>query len=261
MSTAPNVKVVRDGFVAVVTVDRQPKYNALNRAVIDELAVTFRELDADDSVGAIVLTGAGEKAFVAGADIAELATMNNAEGVETSQRGQSMMQSIADSKKPVIAAINGFALGGGLELALACDMRFASTNAKLGLPEVSLGIIPGYAATQRLPRLCGTGMALQLILTGDPIGAEEARRIGLVNGVCEQQGLLDHCKAIARSIVSRGAQAVAMAKQVVYRGADVTLAEGQAIEARMFGQLSGTEEMKEGMTAFLEKRAPAWKRG
>jgi enoyl-CoA hydratase len=260
MSDTENVRIERDGFIAVVLVDRQQKYNALNRAVIEELDATFAKLETDASVGAIILTGAGDKAFVAGADIGELATMGVIEGRDTAVRGQALNLRIENSSKPVIAAVNGFALGGGLELALACDMRFASTNAKLGLPEVSLGIIPGYGGTQRLPRLCGTGVALQMILTGDPVKADEALRTGLVNGVCEPGELLDHCKKVARSIVSRGPNALAAAKQAVHRGADMPIQDGLRIEADMFGILSGTAEMKEGMAAFLEKRDPSWKR-
>ena len=261
MSETQIVGVERDGFVAVVTIDRQKKYNALNRAVIDELAVVFAQLGTDDSVGAIVLTGAGEKAFVAGADIGELAEQGVIDGRETSRRGQALNLEIENSSKPVIAAINGFALGGGLELALACDMRFASSNARLGLPEVSLGIIPGYGGTQRLPRLCGTGAAMQMILTGDPVKADEALRIGLVNGVCEPGELLAHCKKVAGSIISRGPTAVAFAKQAVRRGMHLPMVDGLQVEADLFGIISSTAEMKEGMAAFLEKRDPAWKRG
>jgi len=260
MSETQNIVVDRDGFVAVVTIDR-PKVNALNRALIEELDATFAQLETDESVGAIVLTGAGEKFFVAGADIGELAGLGTVDGNETSVRGQALNLRIENSKKPVIAAVNGFALGGGLELALACDMRFASTNARFGLPEVSLGIIPGYGGTQRLPRLCGTGAALQMILTGDPVKADEALRIGLVNGVCEPGELLAHCKKIATSIIRRGANAVALAKQAVRRGMQMPIGEGLHLEAELFGNICGTEEMKEGMAAFLEKRDPSWKRG
>jgi enoyl-CoA hydratase len=171
-----------------------------------------------------------------------------------------MMSRIEHSRKPVLAAINGFALGGGLELALACDVRIASKTAKLGLPEVSLGIIPGYGGTQRLPRLCGSGVALQLILTGDPVSADEALRIGLVNVVTEPGELLATCKTMALRMVSRGPTALALAKQAVRRGAHLPLADALALEADLFGAISSTGEMKEGMAAFLEKRKPTWLR-
>ncbi|MCA8948624.1 MAG: enoyl-CoA hydratase/isomerase family protein [Planctomycetes bacterium] len=260
MSEARHVRVERDGFVALVTIDR-PKANALNAELIGELDATFAALENDDAVGAVVLTGAGEKFFVAGADIGELATQGVLDGQATALRGQALTSRIENARVPVIAAINGFALGGGLELALACDLRFAATNARLGLPEVSLGIIPGYGGTQRLSRLCGSGAALQLILTGDPVDAEEARRIGLVNGVCEPAALLEHCKQIARAMIARGPTAVALAKQAVRRGAALPLADGLKLEADLFGMISSTAEMKEGMAAFLEKRKPTWLRG
>ncbi|MCR9243423.1 MAG: enoyl-CoA hydratase-related protein [bacterium] len=254
-----HVRVERDGFVAVVTIDR-PKVNALNAAVIAELDATFAALETDDAVGAVVLTGAGEKFFVAGADIGELATQGVVDGKATSLKGQALNNRIAGSAKPIIAAVNGFALGGGLELALACDMRFASSNAQLGLPEVSLGIIPGYGGTQRLPRLVGSGKALELILTGNPVGAEEAHRIGLVNGVTEPGALLEHCKEVARAAVQRGPTAVAFAKQAVLRGAHLPMRDALEVEADLFGIISSTDEMKEGMAAFLEKRKPSWLR-
>ncbi|MFY9345386.1 MAG: enoyl-CoA hydratase-related protein [Planctomycetota bacterium] len=255
-----NVLLVRAGHVATVTVNRPAKLNALDGATIAELDAVFAALDADAAVGAVVLTGAGEKAFVAGADIAVLAKQGVLDGKANSLAGQAMMSRIENSRLPVIAAINGFALGGGLELALACDLRFAAKTAKLGLPEVSLGILPGYGGTQRLPRLCGSGVALQLILTGDPVSADEALRIGLVNGVTEPAELLAHCQAIAQKIVSRGAQALALAKQAVRRGANLPLADGLQLEADLFGIASSTAEMKEGMAAFLEKRKPGWLR-
>jgi len=208
-----------------------------------------------------VLTGAGDKAFVAGADITVLAKQGVLDGRDNSRQGQALTLLLEESPKPVLAAINGFALGGGLELALACDLRFCSPNARLGLPEVSLGIIPGYGGTQRLPRLVGPGLALQLILTGDPIGADEAFRIGLVNGVLPQPELLTGVKAVASRIVSRGPLAVALAKQAARRGLQLDLRHGLELEADLFGVISSTAEMKEGMAAFLEKRKPTWLRG
>ncbi len=255
-----NVLLERDGHLAVVTVNRPTKLNALDDQTIAELDGCIAQLSADPAVGAIVITGAGEKAFVAGADISVLAKQGVFDGRENARRGQALTQRIEESPKPVLAAINGFALGGGLELALACDCRFASTNAKLGLPEVSLGIIPGYGGTQRLPRLVGSGVALQMMLTGDPITAEEALRIGLVNGVYAQPELLTNVKAIANKMVSRGPQALALAKQAARRGMHMSMQDGLALEADLFGMISSTAEMKEGMAAFLEKRKPSWLR-
>ena len=255
-----NVLLERDGHLAVVTVNRPTKLNALDDQTIAELDGCIAQLSADPAVGAIVITGAGEKAFVAGADISVLAKQGVFDGRENARRGQALTQRIEESPKPVLAAINGFALGGGLELALACDCRFASTNAKLGLPEVSLGIIPGYGGTQRLPRLVGSGVALQMMLTGDPITAEEALRIGLVNGVYAQPELLTNVKAIANKMVSRGPQALALAKQAARRGIHMSMQDGLALEADLFGMISSTGEMKEGMAAFLEKRKPSWLR-
>ena len=256
-----NVLCDREGFLAIVTVNRPQKLNALDAQTIAELDCCLAGLERDDSVGAIVITGAGEKAFVAGADISVLAKQGVLDGSDNARTGQALTSRIENCKKPVLAAINGFALGGGLELALACDCRFASKNAKLGLPEVSLGIIPGYGGTQRLPRLCGTGVALQLILTGDPVTADEALRIGLVNAVFEPQDLLAQVKAIANKMVSRGPQALALAKQAVRRGVHMSMQDGLSLEADLFGAISSTAEMKEGMAAFLEKRKASWIRG
>jgi enoyl-CoA hydratase len=255
-----NLLVERSGWIAVITVNRPQKLNALDAQTIDELEAAFRELSADEKVGAIVLTGAGEKAFIAGADIAMLGRQGVLDGTANARRGQALTLAMESVQKPVLAAINGFCLGGGLELALACDVRFAAATAKLGLPEVSLGIIPGYGGTQRLPRLIGQGPALQMILTGDPIPAEEALRLGLVNGVFPQAELLASVKAVAMRMISRGPQALALARQAVRRGAGVSLEEGLCIEADLFGLISSTSEMKEGMAAFLEKRKPSWLR-
>ena len=263
MADAPqmqNVQVERDGHLAIVTVNRPSKLNALDDLTIGELGCAFAGLEADDGVGAIIVTGAGEKAFVAGADISVLAKQGVLDGRDNARCGQALTLRIERCRKPVIAAVNGFALGGGLELALACDLRFASDNAKVGLPEVSLGIIPGYGGTQRLPRLVGSGVALQLILQGDPVDAEEALRIGLVNAVFPQGDLLDEVKKVAARMVSRGPQALAMAKEAVRRGAHMSLEDGLELEADLFGVISSTDEMKEGMAAFLEKRKPSWLR-
>ena len=218
LSELQNVLVAREGHLALVSVNRPTKLNALDDRTIAELDAVFASLAADDTVGAIVLTGAGEKSFVAGADIGVLAKQGVLDGKQNALAGQALTLRIENCKKPVLAAINGFAFGGGLELALACDVRFAAKSAKMGLPEVSLGIIPGYGGTQRLPRLCGTGVALQLILTGDPVTADEALRIGLVNGVFEPADLLAETKKVALKMVSRGPQALALAKEAVRRG-------------------------------------------
>ncbi len=255
-----SVLVDREGYLAIVTVNRPDKLNALDYDTITALHSAIDELSTSDDVGAIILTGSGEKAFVAGADIGGLVGQGVLGGKTNAQHGQALTTAIESSPKPVIVAINGYALGGGLELALSCDMRFAADSAKLGLPEVSLGIIPGYGGTQRLPRLVGMGNALQMILTGDHIGAEDALRIGLVNAVFPAAGLLDGVKKIAMRIVSRGPQAVALAKQAARRGADMSLEQGLELEADLFGAISSTEEMDEGLKAFLEKRKPGWLR-
>jgi len=260
LAALQNVLVAREGFLAIVSVNRPSKLNALDDQTIAELDAVFASLSTDDGTGAIVLTGAGEKAFVAGADISVLAKQGVLDGKQNALRGQALTLRIENSPKPVLAAINGFAFGGGLELALACDLRFASKTAKMGLPEVSLGILPGYGGTQRLPRLVGTGTALQMILTGDPLTADDALRLGLINGVFEPAELLAGCKAIASKIVSRGPTAVSLAKAAVRRGVHLPIADGLLLEADLFGVASSTAEMKEGMSAFLEKRKPSWLR-
>ena len=250
-----NVKTEnRDGLL-VVTVDRPKVLNALNAQTVDELRRTFNDARDDDSVKCIILTGAGEKAFVAGADINELAQMTPITGKQVAERGQRVFSSIERCPKPVIAAINGFALGGGCELALACHIRIASEKAQLGLPEVTLGIIPGYGGTQRMARLLGKGKALELILTGDRIGAADAERIGLVNRVVPADQLMPVCEELARKIMARGPLAVRAAIEAVMSGSEMPFEEGQFLEATLFGLLASTEDMKEGMQAFLEKRA------
>ncbi len=242
---------VEDG-IAVVTIDRPEALNALNGELMFELATALDLLEGDLAVHALVLTGSG-RAFVAGADVANLAQLDDAfAGREASLAGQDLMNSLAAIPFPTIAAINGFALGGGLELALACDLRVAATTAKLGLPEVGLGLIPGYGGTQRLPRLIGTGRALDLILTGRHVGAEEALAMGLVNRVADDA--LEEAVALARLTLRNGPIAIGLAKEAVARGHDVTLPQGLEIEADLFGLATTTEDMKEGTAAFLEKR-------
>jgi enoyl-CoA hydratase len=209
-------------------------------------------------VHVLVVTGAGEKAFVAGADIAELAALDALSGRETSRRGQRIFRELELCPKPVIAAVNGFALGGGCELALACHMRIASDNAQFGLPEVGLGVIPGYGGTQRLARLVGRGRALEMVLTGRRVGAEEALRMGLVNRVVPLASLLDEARALAAAILANGPVAVRAALEAVQRGLDVPLEAGLELEANIFGVVCATEDMREGLRAFLEKRKPAF---
>jgi enoyl-CoA hydratase len=243
-----------DDGVAIITLNRPDKLNALNAETIRVLDDVVREVHDDASIRAVVLTGAGEKAFVAGADIAELSTMGPVDGVQVSRAGQATFRALERMPKPVIAAVNGFALGGGLELALACHIRIASSRAKFGLPEAKLGIIPGYGGTVRLPRLVGRGRALELILTGDMIDAAEAFRIGLVNRVEEPEALLDAARAMARRMIANGPVALALAIEAVDHGMTTTLDEAQVLESNLFGLLASTDDMREGMRAFLEKR-------
>jgi enoyl-CoA hydratase len=242
--------------VATLTVNRPDKLNALNDLTITELGQAIEEIRARDEVGGVILTGAGSKAFVAGADIAELATQDPLEGRERARRGQHVLRRIETSPKPVIAAVNGFALGGGCELAMACHIRVASENARFGQPEVKLGIGPGYGGSQRLPRLVGQGRALELILTAEMIDAKEAYRIGLVNAVVPAADLLRVASEMLRKILANGPIAVAMSIDAVVRGVELPLEDALLLEADQFGLLASTDDMREGMRAFLEKRAP-----
>jgi enoyl-CoA hydratase len=248
------LNVERNGAIATVTVNRPDKLNALNAATIAEIDRAFRTLADEDAIRGIILTGAGPKSFVAGADIAELATMGPLSGIRVSRDGQDAFRFMERMRKPVVAAVNGFALGGGLELALACHIRIASRNARFGLPEVKLGIIPGYGGTIRLPRLVGRGRALELMLTGDMIDADEAFRIGLVNRVVEQDALLDSARELVGKIAANGPVAVGLALEAVDRAAGTTMDDALVLESNLFGLLASTTDMKEGMQAFLEKR-------
>ncbi len=252
------IQVAREDHLAVVTINRPP-VNALNQEVMDELEKTFEELPKDNSVRAVIITGAGEKAFVAGADIGEFPRLNKENGEKMSRRGQEVFQKIAEFPAPVIAAVNGFALGGGLELALACDIRVVAENAKVGLPEVTLGIFPGYAGTQRLPRTIATGKAKELIFTGEMIDAAEAYRIGLADHKTEAGQAMEKAREIAGKVIKAGPIGVSMAKKAVDQGLDKTLEEGQKLEASFFADLCDTEDQKEGAKAFLEKRKPEFK--
>jgi enoyl-CoA hydratase len=244
--------------IAVITIDRPKVLNALNQLSMTELEQVFLDLRQNDAVRAVLLTGAGEKAFVAGADIGEFASLSPLEGERLAARGQRIFQLIETCGKPVIACINGFALGGGCELALACTLRIASSNARLGQPEVKIGIIPGYGGTQRLPRLIGKGAALKMILTGEAISAAEALRLGLVDEVVEPAQLLPRAEQIAQTIAGMAPLAIRDAIRAVNSGYDLPLASGLELEASLFGLACSTSDKTEGARAFLEKRAPQW---
>jgi enoyl-CoA hydratase len=245
--------------VAYVTVNRPKALNALNRATLDELRAAFSEIKDDASVRVVILTGAGEKAFIAGADIAELVALNADSGKEFALRGQAVFELIENLGKPVIACVNGFALGGGCEIALACTIRLASENSKFGQPEVKLGIIPGYGGSQRLPRLVGKGLANQMLLTGEMITAQEAHRIGLVNEVVPLSGLLARAEEIARQIIANAPMAVQYTLEAVNKGMEMPLAQGLKLEAELFGRSCATEDKNEGTAAFLAKRKAEFK--
>jgi enoyl-CoA hydratase len=247
--------------IATVSINRPDKLNALNATAKQELRSLFTELKANPAIDVVILTGVGEKAFVAGTDIKELTVLNNETGKEFSARGQEVFDLIENLGKPVIAAVNGYALGGGCELALACHIRVAAENAKFGQPEVNLGIIPGYGGTQRLARLIGRGRAMELILTGDQISAQDAHAMGLVNKVVPQSDLMVLAMAMAEKICSKGQYAVRMALKAVNMTAETSLSDGQKLEASLFGLCCDTPDFREGTTAFLEKRKPAFQRG
>jgi len=258
-SSYDNLLLERDGRVATLTVNRPKVLNALDASTMDELRRALRELRGDDEVRAVVITGAGDKAFIAGADINELAVQTPVDGREHGLRGQHVLQVLENLGKPVIAAINGYALGGGCELAMACTLRVAADTAMLGQPEINLGLIPGYAGTQRLARLVGRGRALEILLTGDMIGAGEAHRIGLVNRVVPAAELMKEAKALAASLAAKAPVALRYIIDAVNRGLDMPFAEGARFEATLFGLVSTTEDMREGTTAFLEKRKATFK--
>jgi enoyl-CoA hydratase len=245
---------IRDG-VAFVTVNRPDKLNALNDQVMLELGDAAERIATGSEIKGAIVTGAGPKAFVAGADIGDLAKQGPFDGKARAQKGQAVLRRLETCGKPVIAAINGFALGGGCELAMACHIRIASENAKFGQPEVKLGIAPGYGGTQRLPRLVGKGVALQLILTGEMIDAAEAYRIGLVNKVVPAASVLAESEKMMRGILAMGPLAVQLSMEAVDQGLEMSLDEGLLLEANHFGLLAATQDMKEGLTAFLEKRS------
>ena len=246
----------KSGAIVRVTVNRPEKLNALNALVIGDLECCFRALKEDAEVRVVILTGAGEKSFVAGADIGEIALLSPLDAREFARRGQQVFDGIENLGKPVIAAVNGYALGGGCELAMACTLRVAAENARFGQPEVKLGLIPGYGGTQRLARLVGKGRAAELLTTGEPITAQEAYRIGLVNQVVPAKELMAACEALAGKILSNAPLAVKFVLEAVNRGMEMTLAEGLALEASLFGLCCASDDMKEGTRAFLEMRPP-----
>jgi enoyl-CoA hydratase len=254
-----NILLEKKNTISYVTVNRPKVLNALNMATMEELRAAFHDIKNDASVRVVILTGSGEKAFIAGADIGELAKHDAISAKEYTHRGQSVLNLVENLGKPVIACINGFALGGGCEIAMACTMRLASENAKLGQPEVKLGIIPGYGGTQRLPRLVGKGIAMQLLLTGEMITAQEAHRIGLVDEVVPAGELRGRAEAIAQKIIANGPLAVQYTMEAVNKGMEMPLAEGLYLEATLFGVACATEDKREGTTAFLEKKPAQFK--
>ena len=254
-----NVLYAVEGKTAVISVNRPKALNALNFVTLDELLDAIRKAANDQAVAGIVLTGAGEKAFIAGADITEMSKMHPIEAKAFADKGHHVGEALETITKVVIAAVNGFALGGGCEMALACDLIFASAKAKFGQPEVNLGVIPGFGGSQRLPRRVGLGAAGKLIYTGDIIGAEEALRIGLADEVCAPEELLPKCKALIEKIATKGPVAIAAAKEAMRRGIAMSLGDALSLESQHFSWLFATEDQKEGMAAFLEKRTAAFK--
>jgi enoyl-CoA hydratase len=253
-----NLLIERDDAIAVITFNRPKVLNALNGQTLTELETALGDLKTDTGVRAIVLTGAGEKAFVAGADINELAVLTPIEGKEHARRGQLLFDAIENLGKPVIAAINGFALGGGCELAMACTLRLAADTARFGQPEINLGLMPGYAGSQRLPRLVGKGIALEILLTGDMISAARAHEIGLVNRVVPAAELMTEAKKLAHVLASKAPIAIRYILDAVNHGLETPFAHGEFLETSLFGAIASSDDMREGTKAFLEKRKPAW---
>ena len=259
MTELEYLSVEKDGDISIVTIDREEKLNSLNSQVLQELGAVFTELSRENNLRGVILTGKGRKSFVAGADLEDLADLNKQSGRDQSREGQRVFAQIENFSKPVLAAINGYALGGGCELALACHLRVASKNARFGFPEVGLGIIPGFGGTVRLSRIVGFGRAIEMVLTGDMITAEKAERFGLVSRVLETDELLSQSKDFLASITRHSPQAIQRAIQSLYFARDARDIEAFIMENDLFGQLSGTEDMKEGVSAFLEKRKPVFK--
>jgi len=254
LDTLENILVERDGAIATITINRPKVLNALSTRTIDELRRAVLALKYDEGIRVVIITGAGEKSFVAGADINELAAQTPTGGRELSLRGQQVFDQIENLGKPVIAAINGYALGGGCELALACTIRIAADTARLGQPEINLGIMPGYGGSQRLARLIGRGPALEMLLTGDQVSAAEAHRLGLVNRVVTGANLMGEVRKLAHTLASKAPVAVRYILDAVNSGLQMPLAEAELFEATLFGLVAATEDMREGTKAFLEKR-------
>lgn len=259
MMAFENLTLDRDGAVAVLTINRPQVLNALNTQTMDELRRAVLDVKHDDTVRVLIITGAGEKSFVAGADINELAVQTPTQGKDHALRGQHVFDVIENLGKPVIAAINGFALGGGCELALACTLRMAADTARLGQPEINLGIIPGYAGSQRLSRLVGKGVALDLLLTGRHVKADEALQIGLVNRVVPASELMNEARKLAGELASKAPIAMKYIIEAVNRGLEISFDKGAFLEATLFGLIASTEDMREGTKAFLEKRKAEFK--
>jgi enoyl-CoA hydratase len=256
--TFENLLIERDEAVAIVTFNRPKVLNALNAQTLTDLSDALTALKADEGVRAIILTGAGEKSFVAGADINELAVQTPVQGKEHARRGQQIFDVIEQMGKPVIAAINGFALGGGCEMAMACTIRIAADTARLGQPEINLGLIPGYAGSQRLPRLVGKGIALEIMLTGDMVSAQRAYEIGLVNKVVPAAELMVEAKKLAHTLASKAPIAVRYIIEATNQGLNMSFADGEFLETALFGTIASSADMKEGTAAFLEKRKAVW---
>lgn len=254
-----NISLETKGSTGILTIDRPKALNALNRETLDEMRLCLEKIGRDDTIGVVIITGGGEKAFVAGADISHMQPLDPLAAAEFARLGHRVAALLEDIPQPVIAAVNGYALGGGCELAIACDIRYASDNAQFGQPEVNLGVIPGFGGTQRLPRLIGPGHASELLFSGNIIDAQEALRIGLVNKVFSQQELMDKSHELAETIGSRGVLAVKLCREAVRNGMEMDLTRACRYEADLFSLCFASDEQKEGMQAFLEKRAPKFK--
>jgi enoyl-CoA hydratase len=256
--TFENLLLDRDGAVAILTFNRPKVLNALNAQTLSELSQALESFKTDGGVRAVILTGAGEKSFIAGADINELAVQTPIEGKEHARRGQLLFDAIENLGKPVIAAVNGFALGGGCELAMACTVRLAADTARFGQPEINLGIIPGYAGSQRLPRLVGKGIAMEILLTGDMVSAQRAYEIGLVNRVVPAAELMAEAKKLAQTFASKAPIATRYILEAVNQGLEAPFSVGEYLETALFGAIASSSDMKEGTAAFLEKRKAVW---
>jgi len=259
MSQYSNIDLSKEGGVGSINVNRPEALNALNRETLSELQSALEDVRVDEEIQVLIISGSGEKAFVAGADIKELMVLDPVAAKKTSELGQGVFDLIERFPKPVIGAINGFCLGGGCELAMACHLRIASEEARFGQPEVKLGLIPGYGGTQRLPRLVGRGRALEMILTGEMVSAQKAEEMGLVNQVVRAAELMQTCRSLAEKIMKNGPMALQYALEAVHSGLEMPLSEGLSLESTLFGLCSATEDMKEGTGAFVEKRKAVFK--